>query len=412
MPRKTSSPRTIRPRAPRSRRLLGLAASLVAVVSLGLTVAPAHANGLAGIGLDRGTWTEVNPAAPWAPRAALQAVSLRDSFYVMGGRTPLDPAVVPFPGASQVWNDVWRSDDRGRSWVPVTMQAPWPARAYFQAVTKDGAMYVLGGQNYRFTGCPAGAPTCSDFFSDVWRSTDGAHWTQLTADAGWTGRAGLSAVVHNHAIYVLGGSRNDDSAVTGGPPRREYFNDVWRSTDGVHWKRMTAAAPWEARAGGVVVSRGKWMYLLGGEKGFTCDSVPSQPGTCVPPYFNDVWRSKDGARWERVTAAAGWSPRPGHQCVVMLGQFLCFGGFGLQGNPIDMWASWDGRDWRKLRATPWSATTSEEIKYDFDALVVPGPLGLVPRLFTFGGDRETFDFTDPTNYLRVDNDVWRFTPGL
>mgnify|MGYP004267111535 CR=1 FL=1 len=48
---------------------------------------------------------------------------------------------------------------------------------------------------------------------------------------------------------------------------------------------------------------------------------------------------------------------------------------------------------------------------DFDALVVrDGLLGLKPKVYTFGGDRETFDFSDPTNYLNVDNDVWRFAP--
>ena len=33
-----------------------------------------------------------------------------------------------------------------------------------------------------------------------------------------------------------------------------------------------------------------------------------------------------------------------------------------------------------------------------------------PEIITVGGDRETFDFTDPENYLRVDNDVWNFAP--
>ena len=32
------------------------------------------------------------------------------------------------------------------------------------------------------------------------------------------------------------------------------------------------------------------------------------------------------------------------------------------------------------------------------------------EIITVGGDRETFDFTDPENYLRVDNDVWSFAP--
>ena len=49
---------------------------------------------------------------------------------------------------------------------------------------------------------------------------------------------------------------------------------------------------------------------------------------------------------------------------------------------------------------------SDNVKYDFDALVVGGG-----RVLTFGGDRETFDFADPENYLRVDNDVWSFGAG-
>lgn len=30
-------------------------------------------------------------------------------------------------------------------------------------------------------------------------------------------------------------------------------------------------------------------------------------------------------------------------------------------------------------------------------------------VFTFGGDRETFNPTDPLNYLNVDNDVWKYS---
>jgi len=30
-------------------------------------------------------------------------------------------------------------------------------------------------------------------------------------------------------------------------------------------------------------------------------------------------------------------------------------------------------------------------------------------IFSFGGDRETFNFFDPFNHLNVDNDVWKFS---
>jgi hypothetical protein len=76
-----------------------------------------------------------------------------------------------------------------------------------------------------------------------------------------------------------------------------------------------------------------------------------------------------------------------------------------------VWVSRDGADWRLVSTSPWNATTPGEIKYDFKALAVTGGWGgLAPSILTFGGDRETFNFADPSNYLRVDNDVWRYSP--
>jgi hypothetical protein len=359
-------------------------------------------------------WSEVTDAAPWSARAGLQVVEIGGRFYLMGGRTPRPLRNPPVPGDSDITSDVWRSDDRGRTWkriVPTGRPDVWPARAYFQAVVKDRWMYVIGGQNYKVqpTPCPPGIPGCppfvstSDFFNDVWRSSDGRRWTRMTAKAPWEGRAGLSAAVVGKYLYVLGGSRNDDQAVIGGPPTRIYYNDVWRSRDGRTWKRMTAAAPWAPRAGGVAASKDGWLWMLGGEKGFTCSPLPG----CDPPYFNDVWRSRDGRSWQRVTAAAGWSKRPGHQCVVVRDRFVCFGGFGLLANPTDAWSSRDGRRWSKLPGPPWNVTDPAQVKYDFDAIAArDGRRGTA--IFTFGGDRETFDFTDPENPKRVDRDVWRF----
>jgi len=372
-------------------------------------------------------WTLINEEARWAPRAGLQVVSLRNRFYLMGGRTPRPPGFPPIPGDSDIWGDVWTSNDKGASWqllLETDDTQHWPARAYFQAVTKGRHMYVLGGQNFKLeqnncppfvTGCPPFVSS-SDFFNDVWRSRDGVHWKQMTGAAPWAGRAGLSSVVHKGEIYIMGGSFNDDPAVIGGPPTRVYFNDVWKSRNGRDWVKLTDNAPWEPRAGAIVVEKNGYIYLLGGEDGFTC--LPDSPR--CPPYFNDVWRTRDGANWELVTAAADWAPRPGHQVVVLLNRFILFGGFGLSddptdpfkaANPMDIWVSKDGADWRQVSDSPWNAVTPEEIKYDFDALVVKGGKhGHRPSIFTFGGDRETFDFTDPANYLNVDNDVWRFSP--
>ena len=373
-------------------------------------------------------WTEVSNSAAWEARAGLRVLERQGSLYLLGGRTPNQSTI---PGDSRIWSDVWQSDDRGASWTEIlaTGGSHWAPRAYFQAVTHNDALYVVGGQDYGLepnpfcalfeqgltpppgldidpdAPCPEFLPT-SQFFNDVWRSDDGVAWTAMTDSAPWEPRAGLSAAVLGDHIYVLGGSQNDDSSIIGaGGPARLYFNDVWRSADGATWELMTESAPWEPRAGGAVVAVGDYLYLLGGEDGFTCEPLPD----CDPPYFNDVWRSADGAAWELVADAAGWSPRPGHVCKLLSEQIVCFGGFGLLENPLDVWTSADGAEWRELEGTPWNAADSTQAKYDFDAVSVPAAGNEPAAILTFGGDRETFDFADPENYLRIDNDVWQLT---
>lgn len=379
---------------------------------------------------DSWEWTEVNENANWQPRAGLQVVNLRNKFYLFGGRTPLDPTTLPFPvpNASTIWGDVWRSNDGGQNWSQILEtdnEGHWPARAYFQAVTKGNYMYVLGGQNFNIVENP-GIPDLppfysqSDFFNDVWRSRDGIHWNKMTENAPWPERAGLSAVVHRGYIYVMGGSVNDDSSITPQGPARIYYNDVWRSRNGRIWKKLTDNAEWAPRAGGVVVSKNGYLYMMGGEDGFTCN--PQNPR--CPPYYNDVWRSRNGRNWQLVTEEAEWSARPGHQVLVVKNKFVLFGGFGLDpnfdpinnpfnpyvpSNPMDVWESRNGSNWNLVEGFSWNANSPADIKYDFDALVVRGRHNRGTAIYTFGGDRETFDFFDPLNYTNVDNDIWKFS---
>jgi hypothetical protein len=416
--------------------------SIVTACALAAT-GPAIAGGSAtSIGSYR--WMNVRPTVPfdpgmWAPRAGLQAVELRNDLYVMGGRGPFS-----FETETVLYGDVWKSTDVGATWTKVAQWQPgqgaprmWKPRAYFGSVTHRGRMYVIGGQNFETRpnpifpdGCaflPPGAPCLpvvpnSTFFNDVWSSKDGVNWSVETTDAPWGGRAGLSAVIHNGAIYVLGGSQGDDAS-TGGAGRI-LLNDVWMSRDGRTWTEVTRKGPgWAPRAGAAVVSKDGYIYVLGGERGFSCGFDPAsacQPATQTL-YFNDVWRSRDGASWELVTASAGWSPRPGHQCVVLINEIVCFGGYGevpglppIPANPADIWTSRDGRTWTKLpppAAPPWNGQSPADMRYDFDALVFSGGrAGLRPSIMTFGGDRERFGLPTDVNSFLIENDVWQFSP--
>ena len=396
----------------------------VAMTVFGATVGTAAAADRTN-GFDAYDWTEINDDAAWTRRAGLETVVLDRDFYLMGGRTPnpwVAPPAGPIPGDSTIWGDVWKSSDRGESWemlLATDDSSHWPARAYHEAVTKNGEIFILGGQNFGLIPNPACDfdPGCfprflstSEFFNDVWSSPDGINWTELTANAPWEGRAGLSAIVFRGAIFVMGGSYNDDPDIIGGEPTRVVLNDVWKSENGTDWVELTDDAPWAPRAGADLVVKNGWLYLLGGEFGFF--GFP-------PPYFNDVWRTRDGINWELVTPAAGWSARPGHTCDVLRNTIVCFGGFGQStnpadpfepANPMDVWTSKDGADWTQVSDSPWNATDPAEVKYDYDTVVAPaGRDGRGLAIYTFGGDRETFDFFDPTQWLNVDNDVWRYS---
>jgi len=369
-------------------------------------------------------WTQVNPQAEWSARAGLEVVQLDNlDLFVIGGRTPKPPSTPLIPGDSIIHGDVWKSSDLGITWFSVLNNThdSFPPRAYFEAVVKDNTIFVVGGQNFDVVPNPEYNPnnTTSSpfidntiFYNDVWSSTDGIHWSLLTETASWEGRAGHSVIVFQDSIYLMGGSTgNDDSIVGQGLPARTYFNDVWRSNDGIEWTLLTESASWTPRAGAALTVFNDHIYILGGEVGFI--GMP-------PPYFNDVWKTQDGIMWELVTQSANWSPRPGHLCHSLYERIICFGGFGQSdipgdftpSNPMDCWESKNGKDWNLFSAHPWQAQDPADIKYDFDSVIVreedDNDNDTSFAIYTFGGDRETFDFSDQSQYLNIDNDVWRF----
>ena len=161
-------------------------------------------------------------------------MTLGKTVYVLGGRVPNPPATPPIPGDSTLLNDVWASKDRGKKWkqlVATGSPKMWSPRAYFASVAQGKYMYVLGGQDYRVVPnpCPPPpiAPDCpplvstSAFFNDVWRSKDGKRWQKMTGEAGWAGRAGLSAVSLKGDLYVFaasGGRRCASTSTMSGVP--------------------------------------------------------------------------------------------------------------------------------------------------------------------------------------------------
>lgn len=122
--------------------------------------------------------------------------------------------------------------------------------------------------------------------------------------------------------------------------RRIAMNDVWRSEDGRRWQRLLLHAPWSSRSGAHLVSFRDTLWLIGGE-----------------PNEQAVWLTTDGRNWSRREAAA--LPRSNPQSVLVFRNALWIIGHGMWDSAKnDVWTSTDGRAWMLVTpAAEWAART-------------------------------------------------------
>ena len=123
------------------------------------------------------------------------------------------------------------------------------------------------------------APARADFL-------DHYNWVEINSGSGvtWEARAGLQAVKHRGKFYVLGGRMPKIMPLAFGDS--VFFNDTWESGDGGQsWELVSsgAAAPWAARAYFQALTRGRYMYVIGGQDS---TAIPNPDPTCggfLPP---------------------------------------------------------------------------------------------------------------------------------
>lgn len=299
-------------------------------------------NGVALAQDDAPNWTMVTDKAAWQPRDSQGEVVFKDQLWVLGGW---------FGSYEAPPRDVWKSPD-GKNWTLADKQAPWKHSDLPMTVVFRDKMWLMGGwYNGRLPGHSAS--------NEVWSSSDGLKWEQVTDNAGWSPRLAAGLVEFQGKMWMLGGTENyyfgDETSLK---------NDVWSSTDGKTWELVTDNAPWSPRAyHAAVVHNGK-MWVLGG-------------GNYVPQYSanNDVWCSTDGKNWTQVTATAPWSPRLWFSAITYRDRMWVLGGWSNEPstNWGDVWYSRDGRDWKQLQSETIWKERHEHSAYVFqDKLWIAG----------------------------------------
>jgi len=249
-------------------------------------------------------WTEVTSQAPWKYSDLPMTVAFRDRMWLMGGW--YNGRLEGHGATSEVW-----ASPNGRDWERETEAAGWSSRLAGGLVQFQEKLWVLGGtENYYFG-------DQNSLRSDVWSSSDGRQWDQVTASAGWSPRAYHQAVVHDGKLWVLGGGNY--------VPEYSAKNDVWCSEDGVHWTEVTSNAAWSPRLWFSAVSWKGHLWVLGGWSG--------------NPYKNhgDIWYSKDGRTWKQLPCPEVWKERHEHSAFVFRDKLWVAGGHA-QPLSNDVWS--------------------------------------------------------------------------
>lgn len=172
-------------------------------------------------------WTEATAAAAFPERNRHASVTYNDKLWVIGG-----------VGTTKM-NDVWSSDN-GSDWTQVNQSAPFTPRDRHTTVVFQDRIWLIGGsdQSGNHTG-------------DIINTDTGVLWTLDIAP--FSARSSHACVVFKDKIWVIGGK--DSSSLK---------NDVWNSSDGINWTEVTPAADFSPRFEHKVEVYDDKLWLIGG----------------------------------------------------------------------------------------------------------------------------------------------------
>ena len=213
----------------------------------------------------------------------------------------------------------WVTSDL-RTWQAVTLPAPAGTGAYGIAARSSGFLawgdapggtqFWIAADGYAWqsvaaSGLPANASVdelysapggyaIRGFLSDraaVWKSSDGAHWTQAWTGPGPSGMEfyGLGPIVTVPGSYVSFGMAG---MAPGGATAEPYDVIVWTSNDMTHWTRSARIPAPGWTEGFAAVTGG---FVAAGAQVPAGDAGGGRWGSSL-----EVWTSADGLTWEPV----------------------------------------------------------------------------------------------------------------
>jgi hypothetical protein len=295
-----------------------------------------------------GVIEEATGSAPFLERRSFEALAYDNRMWVIGG-------------SGTYGSQVWYTDD-GANWSRATYSAGFGVRDGHSCVVYNGSMWLIAG-------APSSGTGYATFANDVWSSTDGVNWSLVSDSAGFRPRAGLTSVVFQNKMWVIGGHYSL-------PPSYSTvdLDDVWYSEDGSNWTQATISAgfPRELRRTSMVYDGKIW--------------VVTRSGTA-----NEVWCTSDGVGWTMVCDSAPFSRRGGYASIAFENKMWIISGESYNDGSTfvkDAWYSTDGVNWRLATDSAPFTGRKYHRSVDFNG-----------RLWIMGGEQSS---------ILLINDIWYF----
>jgi N-acetylneuraminic acid mutarotase len=244
-------------------------------------------------------WTKIEPIGDvFSPRSGHTTTMFNNKIWIIGG----------IDSNGNYLNDVWSSKN-GLIWKKVLNAAPFSTRSKHATAVFDNRLWIVGGSNGRIQNS-----LDLDVKNDVWYTENGINWTQVNYKTNFPPRSNHTLTVFDNKLWVIGG-------IDGNIFNR--LNDVWYSEDGIDWTKATdgnsytTLSHFSPRSSHTTNVLGNELWLIGG---FTRSNV----GRRI--YLNDIWSSTDGHEWIRVTQAAAFQKRAVHTTTFFMDKLWLIGG--------------------------------------------------------------------------------------
>jgi hypothetical protein len=299
-------------------------------------------------------WIQVCAQAPFAPRDGAGALVFNERMWLIGGWNPNDKTHFPRTCSNDVWssaNGVEWIEEKNNTFATQDFdpEQDWAGRHTAGYAVLNQRMWIVGGDANQ-----------GSYQNDVWNSADGKTWNKVNSNVAWGPRALHYTVAFDGALWVMGGQTIPQIA----PAPERVHRDVWKSADGIDWQLLHPVEPqWAARGmiGGSAVFQDRIWFIGGG----TYDTIEHPERS----YYNSVWSTADGIKWQCHAAVPPWTARQYHEVAVFDDKLWVLEGYN-GANRNDVWYSPDGGNWTEVPQTPWAPRHAASVLVFDDALWV------------------------------------------